>query len=113
MSTPSRLLGAAFWGALLTAAVVVAFALLVYVSNARVLRRTLTPGAVQRTGFGESAFVTSNAHSSSRILYRAVTCLEVHQGFVFIRFQGHPLVRVYPQVLFPDAELARIQSARS
>lgn len=109
-SSTTRALGSLFWGGLLLLVVVLAVSVLVLL-NARQFRRTLIPGTVQRTGFGEDEFVTSNALSSTRYSYRAVQSVEVHRGFVFVRFVGQPVLRVYPQSLFPPAAMARLRRA--
>jgi hypothetical protein len=85
------------------------FGALGYVVNCRNFRRTVPPGTVQRTGFGRDEFVTANALSSSRFSYRAVHSFDSHGGFVFIRFVGQPVMRVYPRELFPPDAITRLR----
>ena len=109
-SSTARTFQSLFWGGFLLLVVVLAFSLLVLL-NARNFRRTLMPGTVQRTGFGQDEFVTSNAVSSTRYSYRAVESVEAHRGFVFVRFVGQPVLRAYPQSLFPPDAMTRLRRA--
>ncbi len=109
----ARLLGSIFWAAVIAPVVLLMVCVLGYVTNLRNFRRTVPPGTVQRTGFGRDEFVTANALSSSRFSYRAVHSVQSHGGFVFIRFVGQPVVRVYPQKLFPHDAMTRLRDVTS
>ena len=107
----TRLFASAFWAAGFTLIVVLVVAALVYFGNRRSFSQTARPGTVMRTGFGRDAFVTSNDLSSSRFSYRAVRSIDVQGRFVFIRYVGQPVMRVYPGDLFPRDAVERLQEA--
>jgi hypothetical protein len=112
LSVASRLIGAILWSAALTLIVVVVLAALIYFGNRRTLGKgAFRPGTAMRTGFGRDEFVTANSLSSSRFSYAAVRSVEVYDHFVFIRYVGQPVVRVYPSELFPSEALQRLAEA--
>ena len=111
VSIASRVYGSLFWGGLLTLVTLFVFSLLVFTSHRRNFRLGLPPGGVQRTGFGDRAFVTASALSSSRISYSAVQSVHSHRGFVFIQFVGQPVTRAYPLSLFPPEAMAQLRGA--
>lgn len=103
MNLASRLIGSLLWSSVLTLAVVGVLAALIYFGNRRTFRQgAFQPGSAMRTGFGRDEFVTANSLSSSRYSYDAVRSFEVYRGFVFIRYVGQPVIRVYPSELFPS-----------
>lgn len=105
-----RLFASAFWATVFALLLVLVLVALIYFSNRRVLRQTTQPGSVMRTGFGSEEFVTSNALSSSRFSYQAVSSIDAIGGFVLIRYVGNPVIRIYPNELFPADALQRLKT---
>jgi hypothetical protein len=112
---------AARWRDRLMIAVVTAFGVAVVVggglwvaariANRRNFSRTVHAGAMMRTGFGETGFVTENELSASRFSYDAVEAVESRDGFVFVRYVGQPMIRTYPEQLFPAGAIDRLRAS--
>lgn len=85
-------------------------ATLMFVLTRRNTRSTAYEGAVMRTGFGDSAFVTENPSSSTRYAYDAVESISTYGGFVFVRYVGSLVLRIYPTQIFPSEIVQRLET---
>lgn len=113
LSPVARVVGSLFWAAVAVLAVVSILSGLAWFTNLRSFRKTVPAGSVQKTGFGEEGFATSNALSSSRFSYQAVRSIDRQGAFVIVCFVGSPVARVYPEALFPGDVVERIRSRAS
>ena len=76
----------------------------------RVLRRTLAPGTEVWSGFGPTAFATRGPLGASEYAYGALRSVRRVDGAVLVRMRDSTMLWGFPQELFPDHELARLEA---
>ena len=112
LSVGSRILGGLLFGWVPALILALAIRTMLYVRTVRGARLRVYEGAVLESGFGDEAFVFRNPMASGRTSYRAVTAITTQGPFVFVRYEGNPVIACYPRELFPDDAIARIGSGR-
>lgn len=112
-STGTRVVWAAIYALVLTAAFAGLLGALGYVQTVRGARIRVHDGAVLESGFGEHTLVLRNPVESSRQDYRTIRSIKARGDHVFIRRVGLAPVAIWPRALFPDEEVERVRRSTS